>query len=172
LTPAKHRQAMNPPRFSAKLRDALDNLVYRGQKPADACASAGIHCDSLRKALKRPDVLAYLNQQYEVVRTQARARTIHRAEELADNAQSEHVRFQANEWLAAIDGIAPVARGEIQHKHSGSVVAGLVVVRAASPSAGQIELASGHKASLRPRIRRLGDPVPHPTLVKGEAGEE
>jgi hypothetical protein len=95
------------------------------------------------------------------------SRTIARAARLADDAQSEHVRLDATKFLGALDGVAPVARHEIAHKHSGAAPGLVINLVAAHPQPSMIDV------SPRPaKIAGAGDGlpvrVPHPSERKGE----
>jgi hypothetical protein len=160
-------------RITAKVRLAVRLMVEQARKRADAAQEAGITDDALYRALQRPDVIAYRTKLFEVLRTSEASRTIARAAKLADDAESEHVKLQANTWLAGIEGISPVTKTEntSTHRH---LVAGLVIVR--GPEIGPIEPArmiDGHAHEVRkPRqIMRIGEPVPHPNQRNAMADE-
>jgi hypothetical protein len=108
-------------RISARVREAVRLMVEEGRKRPEAAQAVGLKDDSLYRALLRPDVCELRTELMQVKRTNAAARTIARAEHLADHAQSEHVRLQANEWLGGIAGVVPIQRheGRFEHDHTG-----------------------------------------------------
>src|SRR4051812_16009246 len=93
-----------PRRIDKRVRLALTLMVENGLNRKTAAAEAKLTDNALYKALRRPDVCSLRLQLMEVMRTSEASRTISRAATLADTAASEHVRLQANEWLAGIDG--------------------------------------------------------------------
>ena len=151
MTERKRRQT----RMSKRLRQAIELMVFEGQKRDAAADAVGMHRDSLRKAFKRPDVLTFVREQQGVLRESAMARTIAHAERLMESAQSEHVQLGAIEYLNP-----PLQRSEITHHHTGSVLPGLKVVFTAwrpHDVAG-----TGETIDATPTINRIGPPVPHP----------
>src|SRR5689334_20496779 len=97
-------------RISSRVRVALEKMVMNGLSRDESAKLAGLTDHAVYCALRKPHVLVVLRELQEAKRTSAAARTIARAEDLADTAESEHVRLQANEWLGGLDGIAPIAR--------------------------------------------------------------
>lgn len=83
---------------SDAVKTAIDAMVFEGRKRPDAADLAGLKDDSLRKALSKPDALAYLNEQMEVLRTAGRARALHTMTDLLDDKNSS-VKFKAAEYL-------------------------------------------------------------------------
>jgi hypothetical protein len=114
---SKKEIAKRKGRISKRTRVAIEALCFDGLTRADAAEKAGISDNWLYQQLRRPEVLALRRQLMEVMRTSEGSRTIARAVHLADNAQSEHVRNDANQWLAGIAGIVPVSRSEHTHAH-------------------------------------------------------
>jgi hypothetical protein len=186
VTPHRQKPKL---RVSDKIKAAIDLMVWSGRKRTDAALAVGLDESTLRKALKRPEPLAYLNGEYEALQTSARARTLFRAEDLADNSKSAAVRFQANAWIAGVDGVSPVAKGEIQHRHSG-LAPGLTIVFPEQPSEpvtidgtatelparpqvpiNRIGAPPRPHPSLQPAVNMKGPFVPHPSLVKQESGK-
>jgi hypothetical protein len=121
--------------------------------------------------LRRPDVLAFRNERMEVLRTSAAARTIRRASQLMDSAESERVRLDATKWVAGLDGIAAVSRSEAMIDHKG-LGPGLQVVILPSPA--QHEPGSSPPARIVPFVSREKhhrSPVPHPAIVQGQKSD-
>ena len=108
------------------LKVSLDLLVY-GDDDGNrydwktACDKAGYSRVSMRKALERAHVLAYLNQQKQVFRKHAAAGNIARAIELREQDDNKTAAIQAIRYL---DGL-----GEQDHQREGStaIVPGVVV---------------------------------------------
>lgn len=106
--PAKVRKA----RISANVKAAIGLMVNEGRSRADAAKACGITDDWLYRALERPECRSYRNHLMQVLRESEASRTIFRAAKLADGAESEHVKLQANSWLAGLEGISPVSKSE------------------------------------------------------------
>lgn len=119
----QHERATAPRqvRISARVKVAIDRMVHDAQKRPEAAKTAGLTDDALRKAMHKPEVLAYLNAQQGVLRTSARARSIARVDNLADDSESDHVKLEANKFLLGIEGITAAQRIESTHIHKGSV---------------------------------------------------
>jgi transposase-like protein len=153
-------------RISAKLREAIRLMVEEGMNRSDAAQKVGMKDNSLYVALRRPEVLAVRTRLMKVLRESEASRTISRVARLADTAQSEHVRLGANEFLAGIEGIAPVARGEVVHRHEGQVP-GLTIVFSDHPrEIGGPVIDGVARPALDGNGQPLPIPVPHPALAR------
>lgn len=148
------------PRITRKVKAAIDLMVFSGQNRDTAADSAGLHRDSMRKALKRPDVLAYLREQQQVLRTSEAARSIKRVADLADTSKSDAVKLDANELLLGLEGIAPPARVEHAHIHA-HIVPGLTVLRGGWAPHGVIDT-TATLAVEAPKVNMIGAPACHP----------
>lgn len=109
--PTKHNPGRKL-RISARVKDALSLMVYEGKSRKEAANTAGITDHGLYQALSRPHVKAYRNKLLADLRDSAAARSVARVDRLADTAQSEHVKLEANKWLAGLEGVSPVQRSE------------------------------------------------------------
>jgi hypothetical protein len=101
------------------------------------------------------------------LRESAASRTIARAETLADGAESEHVRNDANKWLASLDeSTSPVQRSEVTHH--GQLGPGLVIIMAHQ----EPPLIEGHahEVPFVSREKHLRAPIPHPALSREKHG--
>jgi hypothetical protein len=107
-------------------------MVFEGRKRPDAASAVDLTDDAMRKALKKPETLAYLRQQQQVLLASAGARSISRLDNLADSAESEHAKFKSNELLLGLSGLVPVTRSENTHIHHGASP-GLVIVYGETP---------------------------------------
>ena len=103
-------------------------MVHEGKKLNDALQVVGITRDAYLKASYKPEFKHYLAEQMRVLREHAARRSVSRIDDLADNADSEHVQLEASKYLLAIEGTVPVQRTEsVQHHVHHSP--GLVIVR-------------------------------------------
>lgn len=84
------------------VRSAIELMVFEGQKRPEAAEAVGLKDDSMRKALLKPDALAFLNQCMEVLRTSARPRALRKMDELLD-AKTERIQFEAAKYLDGMD---------------------------------------------------------------------
>jgi hypothetical protein len=146
-------------RLSGRVKAAIELMVWKGQKRDQAADSAGLHRDSLRKALKRPDVLAHMRAQMDLLRTSAAAGTISRAEHLMHNADSEHVQLDATKWLAGLEGLSPVAKSENVHLHRGMTPGLTIIYGDWKPHVIEGEAAP---AASQPKVNMIGTPARHP----------
>ena len=151
------------PRITLKVRAAVTAMVEEGLSRPQAALKAGMSDHGLYQALRKPLVLELLRTLQEVKRTSAGARTIARAESLADGAQSEHVRLQANEWLGGIAGIVPVQKAVVDHVHT-HLMPGLTIVMGGSRE-NLIDAEPGLLIEAKPHINMIGTPAPHPSQV-------
>lgn len=84
------------------VKGAIELMVFEGRKRPEAAEGVGLKDDSLRKALIKPDALAYLNECMEVLRTSARPRALHRMVDLLD-AKTERIQFESAKYLDGMD---------------------------------------------------------------------
>lgn len=85
------------------VRTAIEAMVYEGQKRPEAAKTVGLKDDSLRKALIKPEALAYLNECMEVLRTSGRPRALRKMIDLVDEAKTERIQFEAAKYLDGMD---------------------------------------------------------------------
>jgi hypothetical protein len=78
------------------VREAIDMMVHIGTHRDEAAKAVGMLPKSLYKALAKPHVKRYFNEQLEVLRTAARARNFHRL---------ESIREQDSNPMAAVNAI-------------------------------------------------------------------
>jgi hypothetical protein len=147
-------------RVSARVRVAIEKMVDHALTRTEAAQLAGLTDHALYCALRKPHVQAYRYERMEVLRSSEASRTISRAVKLADTAESEHVRNDANKWLAGIDGIAPVQRSENVHLHH-SAAPGLTIIYAPVAHA-----AAPLTLDQQPARSALPVRVPHPSELK------
>lgn len=136
-------KSKSPPktRVSRKVAIAVEKMVDHALTRPEAAKLAGLTDHALYCALRKPHVQAYRHERMEVLRSSEASRTIKRVADLADTSKSDAVKLDANVWLAGIDGIAPVTKGEVHHTHS-HLLPGLVVnfITANAPTAPLVDI--------------------------------
>jgi len=75
-----------PIAWPKRVKDAIDAIVERGIAYNEAAAESGLTTRTMRLALERPHVLAYLKQQLKVLRDARGPRNFHRLCAIADAA--------------------------------------------------------------------------------------
>lgn len=152
-------------RISKRLREAIRLMVEDGLTRAKAAEIAGMTDHGLYSALRKDHVRALRREMVGALRESAASRTIARAELLADGAESEHVRNDANKWIASLDpATTPIQRSEVTHH--GDVGPGLVIVMASRPA--EIIDSTAREVPFVSRSASGRPPVPHPTMVSRE----
>jgi hypothetical protein len=168
-----NREGRNKPRVTEKVRVAITGIVFEALTRSEACKKAKITPHGLYVAMRKPHVMAFYRSCMEVLRAGAGGAAVAKIEKLMHTAVSEHVQLASAQWMAGIEGIGPVAKAEIQHRHS-HLVAGLVVVRASQPEPAPVLALDGHtiepQPRQRPRVNMIGRGVPHPSLAKHPPG--
>jgi hypothetical protein len=143
-------------------------MVDHGLSRAEAAEAECITDNWLYQQLRRPEVLAYRNQRREVLRTGEGARAIKRLADLAQNANSEAVKFDANRLLLATDPVEPIVplqRNESTINHKG-LGPGLTIIMLQQPAA--LDVTPSTPGEVVSRERRGRPPVPHPCFVSRE----
>lgn len=151
-----------PPRISRKARHAIDLMVREGLKRSEAAAKAGLTDNAMYVSLRRPETLAYMRDQMQVLRTSAAARTIAKAEQLMDGAESEHVQADMTKWLAGLEGLSPTQRID-NIGGSGASIPGLTINFMIAGPARVIE-GLAHQSQEPIVINGLPKSVPHPSM--------
>lgn len=159
-------------RISKRLREAIRLMVEDGLTRAKAAETAGMTDHGLYSALRKPHVRALRRELVGALRESAASRTIARAEKLADSAESEHVRNDANKFLASLDpDTAPINRNESTITHKGIGPGLIIQIGASEPPALVVRSEPQHEITSREIHGRL--PVPHPALAsKRDRGDE
>ncbi|TBY41603.1 hypothetical protein [Rhizobium leguminosarum] len=85
-----------------KTKKAIDAMVFEGKLRKEAAEFAGMSDETLRQMLLKPHVLAYLNQQQDVLRTSARPRALRKMVDLLD-AKTERIQFESAKYLDGMD---------------------------------------------------------------------
>lgn len=112
-TKARNKTALDaiggaqPPRLRAPLRQAIDEIVWKGRTQRDAAKIAGMNETALGRALQKPHVAAYVEAlkaqaiiDADKLKTQARAIAIQTGIELLRDAKSEAVKARLVEFFA------------------------------------------------------------------------
>jgi hypothetical protein len=86
-------------RLSAKLQQALDAMVWEGLSFAEAARSANMNAASMRKALERNHVQAYLRQQRQVFRASLVDEATFRMRALSRQDENKAAAFSATSKL-------------------------------------------------------------------------
>lgn len=81
-----------------KTKAAIELMVFEGLKRPVAAQQAGVHDDTLRLALRKTEVLAFMNELQEVLRNSLRPRALHTMGELLDS-KNDSTKFKAAEYL-------------------------------------------------------------------------
>jgi hypothetical protein len=84
--------------LTPKNKAAVELMVFDGLKRSEAAELVGLTDHALRTALTKPHVLAYLNEQMEVLRTSGRPRALHTMIELLES-KNDSTKFKAAEYL-------------------------------------------------------------------------
>ncbi len=104
-------------RISAEARAAVTIMATEGVSRAEAAERADITDDALRRALKRPHVRRLFNQIVKEVRDNAAQAAYLKINHLSDTADNERLKYDANRWIAGVDGISPVQKVQGTHSH-------------------------------------------------------
>lgn len=105
--PPSELKKKRPLKVTGKLRDAIHLMVFgqpddqnqRALSFVEAARAVNMNAAAMRKALERPHVRAYLNEQKQVFRESASARNISRAIELRDQDENKTAAIQAMRYL-------------------------------------------------------------------------
>jgi hypothetical protein len=160
-------------RLSRNIRRVIDLMVYECVKLPEALLKVGITRGAYNLASSKPEFVAYQGEAMRVLRSSEASRTIARAADLADNAESDHVRLQANTWIAGIEGISVVAKSEnlnINKNMSPGMVLNLIIGHAQSDDVRVID-GQAHQVQEPKLINALPRPVPHPSMRNAQQTE-
>lgn len=99
-------------------RKALEAMAHEGISLRDAAKRFDIRPDNLSRAHDRPKVRKAFMSVRRAIRVNAAADAHTRIEYMSRHADSERVRFDANRWVAGVDGVSPVQRVDARHQHN------------------------------------------------------
>jgi hypothetical protein len=97
-------------KVTARLKLAIETMVWSGACRADAAKIAGLTDHSLRAALKKPHVKAAYLGELEVLRLSARARAFHRLVELSEQDDNKGAAVAAARTMV-LEGQDEAQRG-------------------------------------------------------------
>ena len=125
MTDALTENLPSPPNFKnlrlgKKTIEALEIMAWQGIPLHKAAELVGMRRDNLERAFNLPHVHQRWNLLTRYIRQGEGQAAVARIAELARTARSEHVRLAANEWLAGVEGVAPISRvqGVFRHTHN------------------------------------------------------
>lgn len=141
-----------------KTKAAIDAMVHDGKQRREAAELAGMSDESLRQMLLKPHVLAYLNEQQEVLRTSARPRALRKMVDLLD-AKTERIQFESAKYLDGMDRpshAVGATQVNVQVNNTVNVTPGYV-----------LDLRPDEAVKAAPQIEHLGahDVIPLDTLA-------
>jgi hypothetical protein len=109
------------PHVHGKLRQACLAMVWDGLPWDQAARKANLSLVSMRKALERAHVLAFLRQQKHVLRESVSCGNIHAFVDVRDNSGNPMARVQAGKALEQLSDVEQ-ARGGAQQAMPGLVI--------------------------------------------------
>jgi hypothetical protein len=119
----KRTEGMQRARLSTQMKDVLELMAYQGLNVRNAATKIGWEPASAVRAFGRPHVKDAYYQLVREIRSNAAQEAYLRINSMANEADSEHVRLAANQWIAGVDGIAAVKRVEgrmtVSHQFAG-----------------------------------------------------
>lgn len=121
------KTASKPMKVTGKLALAIDAMIEEGKPWDEAATQAGLTVRSMRLAMQRPHVIAYLKARREVFRVNASAGNIHRLLKLADQDDNKAAA------VSAIKAIEQIGEVEAATGHRSSLP-GLQIVIVQSPA--------------------------------------
>jgi transposase-like protein len=98
--------------LTRKVKAAIDAQVFEGLTRAEAATKAGLSEHSLYDALRKPSVLQYWNECLQVMRTGARARNLHRLEEIRDQDDNYTAAVRAVQILEESADVQRTSAGQ------------------------------------------------------------
>lgn len=101
---AKDRSA--PMKVTGRLRAAILEMVWKGARRTEAAEAAGMTDHSLRAALKKPHVLAFMRGELGALRESERPRTLNRLAALRDQDENKNAAVSAAKALEQLSDIA------------------------------------------------------------------
>lgn len=104
--------------LSDHYKAALEDMAFNGTPLHLSAQKHGVRVDNFMRAFSRPHVRKAFNSIVAGIRENAAIGAYLRIQERATSAASEHVRQRADEWIAGVDGLAPLKRVESKHSHS------------------------------------------------------
>lgn len=100
-----------------KTREAFEAMAYEGIDLHSAAQRVGMRPDNLARAFKKKNVRRAYNQLIKAIRENAAQGAYMRINHISKTSASDHVKLDANRWIAGVDGISPVQKVEGRHLH-------------------------------------------------------
>lgn len=99
---------------------ALEAMAYEGISLHIAARRLEMKPQNLTRAFNLPHVRRVYNQLVSAIRQNAAQEAYIRMVDLSQTSSSDHVRLEANKWIAGVGGIAALKRveGRIHHTHA------------------------------------------------------
>ncbi|TNE43430.1 MAG: hypothetical protein EP341_11450 [Sphingomonadales bacterium] len=101
-----------------KTREAIEAMAFEGVSLPLAAQRVGMRTDNLARSFNKPHVRNAYNQVVAAIRDNAAQSAYLRINRLAETSESDRLKFDANRWLAGVDGISPVQKVEGRHQHN------------------------------------------------------
>lgn len=100
--------------------EALEAMAYEGLSLHLAAKQHKIRTDNFTRTFNNPRVRRVYNQVVKAIRDNAGQQAYVRMVNLSQTSSSDHVKLEANKWIAGVDGIAALKRveGRMQHTHA------------------------------------------------------
>jgi hypothetical protein len=113
----------------AKQQVALKAIIWEGQELDEAAATAGLTTHALRCALAKPQVIAWMKAEREVLRAYVSAQNIHHAREMRNKSGNAMAKLGAMRFIEGID--EQHARGSGPSASPGVTIRVVTVVQSA-----------------------------------------
>jgi hypothetical protein len=122
-TPQKVQAGTRTVRITARVRAAVEVMVWQGLKRNEAAQAVGMKDNSLYAAFRKADVRAFYLSECEVLRLSGRARRIHRLESVVEQDENKMAVVQASRTL---DGMGEDAQARATNPQSSWVTIRLI----------------------------------------------
>jgi hypothetical protein len=116
-TPQKVQAGTRTVRITARVRAAVEAMVWQGLKRNEAAQVVGMKDNSLYAAFRKADVRAFYLSECEVLRVSGRARRIHRLEGLVEQDENKMAAVQASRTLDGMGEDAQARPGGVFDPH-------------------------------------------------------
>lgn len=109
---AVRKTAAKAGRVTGKLAIACRRIVHEGEELDEAAHAAGLTTRTLRLALAKPHVIAWVKAEREVFRAYVSSQIIHRAKQIIDHGRNENARVAAMKFVEQIGDDAPASSAQ------------------------------------------------------------
>lgn len=104
--------------LGTKTIEALELMLHEGVSSFLAAKRCGLRPDNLMRARNSKQVVKYWNHTVAQQRANSAQEAFQRINHLSQETQSDHVKLEANKWVAGVGGVAPIKRVEGKFSHS------------------------------------------------------